>query len=70
MGNRPQGAKKMFLTGMIMSAVIMAYTTFAALYMVITQLLKNGVEMGSNAFTNVVVSMLSTIGLYFFMSIL
>ncbi|KAI5304575.1 Chitin synthase, class 2 [Ascosphaera pollenicola] len=59
MGNRPQGAKKMFLTGMVVYAVIMAYTTFAALYMVITQLLKSGGDATDSAlFTNIIVSIM------------
>lgn len=72
MGNRPQGAKKMFLTSMIMYSVIMAYTTFAALYIVIKQLLdkKSALTLGNNIFTNLVVSTASTIGLYFLMSFL
>ncbi|KAL1953115.1 hypothetical protein VTO42DRAFT_3574 [Malbranchea cinnamomea] len=73
MGNRPQGAKKMFLTSMIVYCVIMIYTTFAALYMVVTQLTLHGdsdLELGNNMFTNVIVSTLSTVGLYFLMSFL
>ncbi|QVM10058.1 Chitin synthase, class 2 [Coccidioides posadasii str. Silveira] len=74
MGNRPQGAKKMFLTGMIVYSIIMAYTTFAALYMVVMQLKhrddpKNKeLNLGNNIFTNIIVSTLSTVGLYFLMS--
>lgn len=72
MGNRPQGAKKMFLTSMIVYSIIMAYTTFAALFIVITQL--NDPEttyaLGDNLFTNLIVSTASTVGLYFLMSFL
>lgn len=60
----------MFTTGMVILAFIMAYTTFAALYMVVTQLVNTGNATSSSMFVNVVVSMLSTIGLYFFMSFL
>ncbi|OJD11642.1 chitin synthase 2 [Emergomyces pasteurianus Ep9510] len=76
MGNRPQGAKKMFMSGMIVYCVIMVYTIFSALYMVITQLkgskqpLNQQLKLGNNTFTNIIVSTLSTIGLYFFMSFL
>ena len=69
MGNRPQGAKKMFLGSMVIFGFIMAYTTFAALYIVIGQLThKTGISLGNNVFTNLVVSTCSTIGLYFLMS--
>ena len=57
----------------------MAYTTFAALYIVIIQLKshalegtdqKNPYKLGNNIFTNLIVSTISTIGLYFIMSFL
>ncbi|KAF1812016.1 putative chitin synthase [Eremomyces bilateralis CBS 781.70] len=72
MGNRPQGAKRMFLASMVIYSIVMAYTTFASLYIVIKQL-KNAdstLGIGNNLFTNLVVSTLSTIGLYFIMSFL
>lgn len=70
MGNRPQGAKKMFLTSMTAYCVIMAYTTFASIYIVITQLRdpSQPKRIGNNVFTNLIVSTASTIGLYFLMS--
>lgn len=72
MGNRPQGAKRMFLSSMVVYSVIMAYTTFAALYIVIKQLKdpKTVLKLGNNVFTNLIVSTCSTIGLYFLMSFL
>lgn len=71
MGNRPQGAKKMFLASMITFAVIMAYNTFAALYIVAKQLkTSSDLSFGNNIFTNMIVSCLSTVGLYFLMSFL
>lgn len=71
MGNRPQGAKKMFLASMITYGIIMAYTTFAAIYIVVIQLTgDSGVTVGNNLFTNMIVSTLSTVGLYFLMSFL
>lgn len=72
MGNRPQGAKKMFLTSMIVYGIIMAYTTFATLYIVVKQLAdrKEALKLGNNVFTNLVVSTASTVGLYFLMSFL
>lgn len=71
LGNRPQGAKKLFLGTMITYSIIMAYTTFASLYIVIKQLTTNNTyKLGNNIFTNLIVSTLSTIGLYFLMSFL
>jgi chitin synthase len=98
MGNRPQGAKKMFMGSLVAFSVVMVYNTFAALYIVIKQLstatdasnsMKNSTStlgtrsddnttkafqdqltIGNNVFTNLVVSTLSTVGLYFLMSFL
>ncbi|MCJ1227593.1 Chitin synthase, class 2 [Toensbergia leucococca] len=72
MGNRPQGAKKMFMSSMIIYSIIMAYTTFASMYIVIVQL-KNPLtsfKLGNNIFTNLIVSTGSTLGVYFLMSFL
>ncbi|KAF1913433.1 FAD binding domain-containing protein [Ampelomyces quisqualis] len=70
MGNRPQGAKKMFFWSMIMYGVIMAYTTFASFYIVVIQLKDPKAEktVGNNVFTNLIISSATTIGLYFMMS--
>ncbi|KAH8706094.1 putative chitin synthase [Phaeosphaeriaceae sp. PMI808] len=70
MGNRPQGAKKMFFWSMVMYGVIMAYTTFASIYIVIVQLKdpKAQKTIGNNVFTNLIISTATTIGLYFLMS--
>jgi chitin synthase len=72
MGNRPQGAKKMFLASMITFSIIMAYTTFAAIYIVVREFksTSGGIKLGNNAFSNIVVSIMSTVGLYFLMSFL
>nr|KAK5442132.1 Chitin synthase, class 2 [Exophiala xenobiotica] len=79
LGNRPQGAKKLFLGTMVTYSIIMAYTTFASLYIVVKQLtthalegtdLDNAYKLGNNIFTNLIVSTLSTVGLYFLMSFL
>lgn len=62
----------MFMSSLIVYSVIMAYTTFAALYIVISQL-KNphtSLTIGNNIFTNLIVSTGSTVGLYFLMSFL
>ncbi|SPQ25056.1 4be0149e-b4a0-4d02-9151-ec85c93e7596 [Thermothielavioides terrestris] len=73
LGNRPQGAKKMYLASMIIYAVIMAYTSFACIYIVVRQFTHKDdpdLNLGNNVFTNLVVSTASTIGLYFLMSFL
>lgn len=72
MGNRPQGAKKMFMFSMVVYSVIMMYVTFASIYIVVDQLRdpKTKFELGNNIFTNMIVSTGSTIGLYFLMSFL
>ncbi|KAM0718694.1 hypothetical protein Q7P37_005765 [Cladosporium fusiforme] len=71
MGNRPQGSKKMYMASMITYGIIMAYTTFCALYVVAIQLKgDDDLNLGNNLFTNMIVSTLSTIGLYFIMSFL
>ena len=73
LGNRPQGAKKMYLASMIIYAIIMAWTTFACIYIVIRQLTTKtdpDLNLGNNVFTNIIVSTVSTLGLYFFMSFL
>lgn len=71
MGNRPQGSKRMYMASMITYGIIMAYTTFCALYVVAIQLKgDDNMDLGNNLFTNMIVSTLSTIGLYFLMSFL
>ncbi|KEF59912.1 chitin synthase 1 [Exophiala aquamarina CBS 119918] len=79
LGNRPQGAKRLFMGSMVTYSIIMAYTTFASLYIVIKQLTAHTLEdtdpqspykLGNNVFTNLIVSTVSTIGLYFLMSFL
>jgi chitin synthase len=80
MGNRPQGAKRMYMATLISYSIIMVYTTFAALYIVIHQLKSHALQpiaegssayqLGNNIFTNLIVSTVSTVGLYFLMSFL
>lgn len=74
LGNRPQGAKKLYMASMIIYSIIMAYTTFAVFYIVVRQLtdpeLRKNLTIGNNTFTNIIVSLASTVGLYFFMSLL
>jgi chitin synthase len=75
LGNRPQGAKKLYLASMIIYAIIMMYNTFACIFIVVreltqTDLTGTALKLGNNVFTNLIVSMASTIGLYFLMSFL
>ncbi|KAK7402913.1 Chitin synthase, class 2 [Neonectria punicea] len=73
LGNRPQGAKKLYLISMVIYGIIMVYTTFATIYIIVRQLTAKdgeGIKMGNNVFTNLIVSILSTTGMYFIMSIL
>ncbi|PMD36240.1 glycosyltransferase family 2 protein [Hyaloscypha variabilis F] len=72
MGNRPQGAKKLYLSSMIIYAIIMAYNTFACIYIVVRQLKNHaeGLNLGNNVFTNLIISTGSTVGVYFLMSFL
>jgi chitin synthase len=60
------------MSSMIVYSIIMAYTTFAALYIVVRQLKdpKRSFALGNNVFTNLIVSTCSTVGLYFLMSFL
>lgn len=57
---------------MVVYSIIMAYTTFASVYIVIIQLRAptSSITLGNNIFTNLVVSTCSTVGLYFLMSFL
>ena len=62
----------MFMSSMVVYSVVMAYTTFCALYIVITQLKSplTSFTLGNNIFTNLIISTGSTVGLYFLMSFL
>ncbi|KAF4982237.1 hypothetical protein FZEAL_2121 [Fusarium zealandicum] len=73
LGNRPQGSKKLYLISMVVYGVIMIYTTFATIYIIVKQLTADEddeIAMGNNVFTNLIVSVLSTVGMYFIMSIM
>ncbi|KAI9760280.1 MAG: Chitin synthase, class 2 [Chaenotheca gracillima] len=72
MGNRPQGAKRMYFSSMVIYSVIMTYTTFCALYIVVKELKdpSTSLKLGNNLFTNLIISTASTVGLYFVMSFL
>ena len=60
------------MSSMVVYSLIMAYTTFSALYIVIKQLKdpQAAIRLGNNVFTNLIVSTASTVGLYFLMSFL
>ncbi|KAI0173315.1 glycosyltransferase family 2 protein [Hypoxylon sp. FL1284] len=70
LGNRPQGAKKLYLASMIVYSIIMVYNTFATVFIVIHTVKSDQLKIGNNIFTNLIVSIASTIGLYFLMSFL
>ncbi|KAH2524902.1 hypothetical protein KXW40_009413 [Aspergillus fumigatus] len=76
MGNRPQGAKKLYMSGIIVYSIIMVYTAFCALYLVVLELMakagvgKKELAVSDSLFINIVVSLLSTVGLYFYSSFL
>ncbi|KAI5457155.1 chitin synthase class II [Mariannaea sp. PMI_226] len=71
LGNRPQGAKKLYMISMIVYGVIMVYTSFATVYIIIRQLTADNatISIGNNVFTNLIVSILSTVGMYLIMSL-
>jgi chitin synthase len=73
LGNRPQGAAKLYLASMIICGIIMIYTSFTIIYIVVNQLTgknQDKIEIGDNVFTNIIVSVASTLGLYIVMSLL
>ncbi|KAI2792202.1 Chitin synthase A [Penicillium oxalicum] len=76
LGNRPQGAKNLYLSGIIVYAVIMFYTVFCALYLVVKELMArvnakaDEIAVSDSLLLNIVISMLSTVGLYFYSSFL
>ncbi|OQE22422.1 hypothetical protein PENSTE_c010G00930 [Penicillium steckii] len=76
LGNRPQGAKNMYLTGIIVYSVIMFYTIFCTLYLVVLELMSRAgvggkeIQVSGTLMMNIVLSMLSTVGLYFYTSFL
>lgn len=68
MGNRPQGANHLFIISMIILTVCSTYAIICGLYFSI-QTLNSGSEEHT-VFINIVVSLLSTYGLYVFTSVL
>ncbi|PYH97439.1 chitin synthase A [Aspergillus ellipticus CBS 707.79] len=75
MGNRPQGAKKLYLAGIIVYSIVMFYTIFCTIYLVVIEMMArfgddSSLTVSDSLFTNIVLSLLSTVGLYFFVSFL
>ncbi|ANB12885.1 chitin synthase CHS2 [Sugiyamaella lignohabitans] len=72
LGNRPQGAHGLFMTCMILLSIVSAFATGCGLYFVIETLRNSGdgVTVGNNVFTTIIVSLASTYGLYALMSFL
>lgn len=72
LGNRPQGAKGLFTLGIGLLSAVALYSTCAGLYFVAKTISEssNGVEVGNNVFTTIIVSLASTYGLYAVTSIL
>ncbi|KAJ5935593.1 hypothetical protein N7466_005140 [Penicillium verhagenii] len=76
LGNRPQGAKNLYMAGIIVYAIIMAYTIFCTLYLLVLELEARAsggtsdLTVSSTLLMEIVISMLSTVGLYFYISIL
>ncbi|GAW18186.1 hypothetical protein ANO14919_076600 [Xylariales sp. No.14919] len=71
LGNRPQGAKKLYFASIVIYSVIMIYTVFATIWIIVhTITTDGGIKVGSGTFTNLILSITSTVGLYFLMSFL
>ncbi|KAH7376618.1 chitin synthase A [Plectosphaerella cucumerina] len=72
LGNRPQGANKLYLTSLVLFIIIMVYTAFATIWIIVYQFTHddNSTQIGDNVFTNLIVSTLSTVGLYIVMSLM
>lgn len=60
------------MSSIIVFSIVMAYTVFASIYIVVTQFKSKNTSfhLGNNVFTNLIVSTGSTVGLYFLMSFL
>lgn len=72
----PSSAKNLYLSGIIVYGIIMFYTVFCALFLVVKELMgRAGIgdstfKIGDGLMINIVLSMLSTVGLYFYTSFL
>lgn len=68
-------AKKLYLSGIIVYGIIMFYTIFCTLYLIVIEFMARfggytKVTVSNGLFVNIVMSMLSTVGLYFYSSFL
>ena len=73
LGNRPQGSKHMFIGSIVLLALVGAYASGCGIYFVVrivNEKSQGTVKLGDNVFTNIIVSMVSTYGIYALMSIL
>ncbi|KAJ2985075.1 hypothetical protein NUW58_g5726 [Xylaria curta] len=71
LGNRPQGAKKLYVASIYIYSVVMIYTVFATIWIIVHSITTDGgIKVGSGSFTNLILSIVSTVGLYFIMSFL
>lgn len=73
LGNRPQGSRHLFIGSMALLGLVGAYAVGCGFYFVIRTVNESQdgqASLGNNVFTNIVVSMASTYGLYIVMSIL
>lgn len=60
----------MFLFGMIVYSIIMLYTSFATIYLIVDKLKGDGLSLSGNDLSNIIVSLMSTLGLYIFTSLM
>lgn len=73
LGNRPQGSKHMFTGSIILLGLVGAYAIGCGFYFVVRTVNDSyggHAQLGNNVFTNIVVSMASTYGIYILMSLL
>lgn len=70
LGNRPHGAKWLFVSSLILLSIVGVYATGCGFYFVIKTVSSEGASVGDNIFTNIVISLASTYGLYALMSVL
>lgn len=71
LGNRPQGSRHLFYLSVVLLGIVGAYTLACGIYFIVGTLKAgHNVSLGNNNFTNILVSLVSTYGLYVIMSFL
>lgn len=73
LGNRPQGSRHMFIGSAVLLGLVGAYSMGCGIYFVVRTVNEQEggqASLGNNAFTNIIVSMVSTYGIYILMSLL